>query len=175
MKNLNKSQVAGDKKQNSNAMIEISEMNTDSSIIDALDKFKNETFIKKPQRIIDGRYSTEMLADFFKERDIYKFLNLKDADEKERIWHLFNQVSEHLCFVNHLHFFVKFLYKGKFTKNQLCCLFQCYNGTLIHYKDEGISFRQYDLIEYIEIEGQYTYDLGNVDEFIEKIKLLSHA
>lgn len=170
MKTSKKSQVAGEKKEKSNATSKIGEMNTDTSIVNALDEFTKESFRKNPQFFIDGRFSTKILADFFKERDCYKFFNLKDANEKERIWHLFNQVSEHLCFVNHLHSFVKVLVKGKFTLNQLSCIFQCYNNTL--YKNEGISFRQYDLIEYIEVEGQYSYDLGNVNDFISEIKSL---
>ena len=112
-------------------------------------------------------YSIYRLADFFHEKYEDGWFSYQPLDKK-LMW----RVSESLKFNVALHLTVVDQLQGIFTTNQLTCIFQCFNGSMVRYDGRLYSLKQ-GLYEYIDNEGIHIYDLGDVDEFKRQLEAIN--
>jgi hypothetical protein len=118
-------------------------------------------------------YSLEKLANFFRyNTNFAKFMTNPNKDHEIQIFKMFGRVSESLDFNVYLHRKVATHLKGKFTKDQLCCIFQAYNGVWVRYNDMVDIMIKDNLYDYIDFEGKKMYILGDVEEFKAKIEAI---
>ena len=85
---------------------------------------------------------------------------------------LFERVIDCIDFNVYLHRNIAIHLKEKFTSNELACIFQAYNGYWVRYYGQMDSFVKENLLGYVEREGKFIYDLGNLTDFISKIESL---
>jgi hypothetical protein len=82
-------------------------------------------------------YSLDILANFFrKNNDFAKFVNPANENERIQVNELFARVTDCLDFNIYLQRKVATHLKGKFTSDQLECIFQAFNGIWIQYDDK---------------------------------------
>ena len=104
-------------------------------------------------------YSLDILANFFRKTyDFAKFVNPTSENERFHVY-LQRKVATHL--------------KGKFTSDQLACIFQAYNGIWIQYDNNLESFVKEELYDFIDHEGKAMYDIGNADAFKAKMESMN--
>lgn len=155
---LNKNSNVDDRSRNESNAVKPS----DSEIV---------TLIKIVEKMVGGRdhskgYSLEALANSFtKHYELSKCINCTNEIEKYQVDELFARVADYLDFNLYLHRLVVNNLRGVFTTDQLACIFQAYNGTLIMYKDQRDGDAKQGLFDYIDYEGKLIYNLGNIDEF----------
>lgn len=111
------------------------------------------------------------------EVDTSKNNRCKDEVEDERVKQVSNKISKKLrkclSFNSYLHRTFIYHYRGRFTVEQLCCLFQFFNGCLNDYTEHWTMGQKFTFLEYIDIEGKNLYDLGDVESFKKNIKSIS--
>jgi len=115
----------------------------------------------------DG-FSLDKIAEFFNVKFGYMQYSTGGNFSKK----LMGRVTKSLQFNVALHSMIMEYVKGTFTVDQLCCIFQAFNGITFRY-DELPFFLKVGLFDFIECEGQSMYDLGDVDDFKNKIDSFS--
>jgi hypothetical protein len=115
----------------------------------------------------DG-FSLNKIAEFFNAKFGYMQYSIGGSFSKK----LMGRVTKSLQFNVVLHSMVMETVQGKFTKDQLCCIFQAFNGITFRYVELPFFLKE-GLFNFIEYEGQSMYDLGDVDAFKNKIDSLS--
>lgn len=99
--------------------------------------------------------------------------SLAQFDDVEEFSEKLNwRISESLKFNVALHSMVIEYAKGLFTQDQLYCIFQAFNGTYLTYNYPP-HFQKENLFDYIDSEGQAIYDLGDINDFKNKINSFS--
>jgi hypothetical protein len=119
-------------------------------------------------------YSTDKLAFFFQRNsDFARFVANTNEEDEVQINEIFARVTESLHFHVYLQRKVARHLKGVFTSDQLCCIFQAFNGILVRNDDRSdISIKE-SLYDYINHEGKGRCDLGDVDAFKAKIEAIN--
>lgn len=113
-------------------------------------------------------FSLDKIAKFFNTKfSFMQFVHHENFSEKF-MW----RVSESLRFNLALHSMVMEHAKGTFTEDQLCCIFQAFNGITLVYDYLPLCLKE-DLFDFIECEGQSIYDLDDLDDFKNKIDSFS--
>ena len=115
-------------------------------------------------------FSIDKIAEFFSKN--YEKYHFNSFDEEYFTEKLLWRVSESLRFNVALHTMVMVYAEKAFTKDQLCCIIQAFNGIDISYEYLPFSLKS-DLYDYIEYEGKFIYDLGDFDEFKKTIESIS--
>ncbi|WP_318346883.1 hypothetical protein [Aquipluma nitroreducens] len=115
-------------------------------------------------------FSLDKIAKFF--NTLFSFSRFDDNDEDYFFGKFIWRASESLKFNVTLHSMIVENVKGVFTEDQLCCIFQAFNGTYLTYSYPPF-FQKESLFNYIDWEGQAIYDLGDVDDFKNKIDSFS--
>jgi hypothetical protein len=115
-------------------------------------------------------YSLDVLANFFRKNyDFAKFVNPTNENERIQVNELFERVTDCLDFNVYLQRKVATHLKGKFTSDQLACIFQAYNGIWIKYDNRLETFVKEELYDFIDHEGKAMYNIGDANAFKTKI------
>jgi hypothetical protein len=116
-------------------------------------------------------YSLDILANFFRKNyDFAQLVNPANENERIQVSEIFERVADCLDFNVYLQRKVANHLKGKFSSDQLPCIFQAYNGIWIQYDNKLESFNKEELFDFIDHEGKAMYNLGDVDAFKVKIE-----
>jgi hypothetical protein len=119
-------------------------------------------------------YSLDILANFFRKNyDFAKFVYLSNENEEIQVNEIFDRIKDCLDFNVFLQRKVATHLKGKFTADQLACIFQAFNGIWIQYDNKletNIKERLYDFIDH---EGKAMYNIGDADAFKTKIESMN--
>jgi hypothetical protein len=119
-------------------------------------------------------YSLDILANFFRKTyDFAKFVNPTTENERFQVNELFERIKDCLDFNVSLQRKVATHLKGKFTSDQLSCIFQAYNGIWIQYDNNLETHIKETLYDYINHEGRAMYNIGDVDALIATIESIN--
>ena len=111
-------------------------------------------------------YSLDVMANFFREHHNFDdYVTCYNDTERQQVNELFERIAESLDFNVYLQRKVLENLQGKFTAEQLSCIFQAYNGIWIQYSGKSDVFAKQELFDYIDNEGMELYDLGDVEAF----------
>lgn len=111
-------------------------------------------------------YSLDVMANFFREHHNFDdYVTCYNDTERQQVNELFERIAESLDFNVYLQRKVFEHLKGKFTADQLACIFQAYNGIWLQYAGKSDVFAKLELFDYINNEGMVLYDLGDVEAF----------
>lgn len=143
----------------------------DNAELTLMEKIKQT--VGEPKHSYQSHFSLSKLAEYFKcEEDPSNYIRWKDEDERQELYYLFHNVSERLQFNSYLHRKVVFHLKGRFTANQLECIFQAYNGGLVDYYESVELSIMSNLFDHIENEGE-NYDLEDIEALKSEIKSIN--
>jgi hypothetical protein len=121
-------------------------------------------------------YSIDVLANFFRKNyDFAEFIICYNDDEIMQVNQLFERVTDCLDFVVYLQRKVAERLKGKFTADQLACIFHAYNGIMVTYAGKSTTLIKEVLFDFIDKEGNTMYDIGNPETFKAKIGLINSS
>jgi|WetSurMetagenome_2_1015567.scaffolds.fasta_scaffold320208_2 hypothetical protein len=119
-------------------------------------------------------YTLDLLANFFRKNyDFAKFINPKNEDERGQVNRLFGRVTGCLDFNVYLQRKVATHLKGKFTSEELRCIFQAYNDIWVQYNSISDTHVKEALIDFIDSEGILMHKLDDVDSFKNKINSMN--
>lgn len=141
-------------------------------------KTEYNNFIKAIQGTIGERnhirgYSLDLIAKFFRNSyNFEKFVISSKEEESIQVNELFERVTDSLDFNVYLQRKVATHLKGKFTSDELACIFQAHNGTWIQYENKP-AFIKERLYDFIDHEGKALYNIADVDAFKAKIKSMN--
>jgi len=122
----------------------------------------------------ENGYSSDKLANFFrKNSDFAKFVISSNETDKIQVNKLFERVADCLDFNVYLQRKVATHLKGKFTADQLHCIFQAFNGIWIQYDGNLETHIKETLYDYINHEGSTMFDIGDVNVFKNTIENLN--
>lgn len=115
-------------------------------------------------------YTPEELADILRKNDdSYDFFVFYDKDESQCMDEFSKALIESLDLSNVVHFMAIDELKGLFTTQQLCCIFQAFNGIQVDWGMSQFNSLKSEVFDYIECFGRDIYDLGDIEEFENKI------
>lgn len=119
-------------------------------------------------------YSLDVMANFFrKHHNFDDYVTCYNDTERQQVNELFERIAESLDFNVYLQRKVLANLQGKFTADQLACIFQAYNGIWLQYAGKSDVFAKQKLFDYIDNEGMVLYDLGDVEAFKATIQSLN--
>ena len=171
METIKKSQVAGEKTKNSNEKLK-KEKSDDITLLKAYKDFLQNPdakfwVLREP---FASEFPTKLLAAFSHGQDLIDYTHSVINEDNDEIQDLLFQVSQNLSFIETLHIIVIARLRGKFTRSELCCLFQSINGVLYLFDGFTILDNRFSVLNYIDDEGQYAYDLDDIEKFKSKIE-----
>lgn len=118
------------------------------------------------ERNHNNGYSLDVMANFFREHHNFDdYVTCYNDTERQQVNELFARIAESLDFNEYLQRKVLANLKGRFTADQLACIFQAYNGIWLQYAGNSDVLAKQELFDYIDNEGMVLYDLGDVDAF----------
>jgi hypothetical protein len=160
--------IANDHSRNGRSAAETQEGGTEgSNLIKAVQETAGE-------RNHEHGYSLDILANFFRKTyDFAKFVNPTTENERFQVNELFERIKDCLDFNVYLQRKVATHLKGKFTSDQLACIFQAYNGIWIQYDNNLETFVKEELYDFIDHEGKAIYNIGDTEAFKAKIESMN--
>jgi len=119
-------------------------------------------------------YSIDVMANFFRKQcDFSEFIICYNDEEILQVNQLFERIADSLNFNVYLQRKVLEQFKGKFTADQLACIFQAFNGIWLQYVGKSDVFAKQELFDYIDFEGREIFDLGDVEAFKGIVKSIN--
>lgn len=119
-------------------------------------------------------YSLDVLANFFnKDIDFASYCGTLIPEEQSLLNDIFSRIADNLDFNVYLQRKVAVDFQGKFTDEQLACIFQAYNSIWINYQGESETQTKSILLDYIDHEGQAVYAIGDITAFKELIESIN--
>lgn len=117
----------------------------------------------------------EMLDNYQKsEIELLKLNDLVQKDIKDIPLRMRIKANKIVQFHSYLHRTVLFHFSKRFTYGQWSCLFQFFNTRFIDYTGMSAMSHRDVFLDYIDLEEQKTYDLGDVESFKKFIQSISH-
>ena len=111
-------------------------------------------------------YSLDVMANFFREHHNFDdYVTCYNDTERQQVNELFERIAESLDFNVYLQRKVLENLQGKFTADQIVCMFQAYKGIWLQYVGKSDVFAKQELFDYIDNEGMGLYDLGDIEAF----------
>ncbi|MFW5700925.1 MAG: hypothetical protein ACOCWM_04470, partial [Cyclobacteriaceae bacterium] len=101
-------------------------------------------------------YLLSQLPDFFNQCENFsKLIVCENDQERSNVNEIFGWISDDLSFNLYLKRKVKHYLKGRFTRNQLACIFQSFNGSFVSFDHQPIELGlKENLLDYIQLEGK---------------------
>lgn len=137
-------------------------------------KRENVSFIKMVEKTLGRRnlisnYSMWQITKFFRIHEFADFVVCNNEEERQQSNEFFRRVAYYLIFNRHLRTKVRELYYFKFTSNQLACINHVYKGIYVPVGEYDELYPKWLLFDYIDNEGENTFDLGDTETFKARI------
>ena len=141
-------------------------------------KRENVSFIKMVEKTLGRRnlisnYSMWQITKFFRIHEFADFVVCNNEEERQQSNEFFRRVAYYLIFNRHLRTKVRELYYFKFTSNQLACINHVYKGIYVPVGEYDELYPKWLLFDYIDNEGENTFDLGDTEAFKTRIQSIN--
>lgn len=107
---------------------------------------------------------------FTKGADIASFFETYDSMTASVIETTFEKILKDWDLLEYIHEAISRQIVNDFTEGQIACIFEVLTEAGLELNDEAGLKLQARVIKYVLTEGQFIYNLGNLEEFVARIK-----